>query len=169
MAVNIKPGVHEAMVIDHGVTKSKTGTPMAVIRFEYMDTDADKHQINWYGSFKEGKAAEITCEALATCGWTTNKPSDLAKGAGSGVLDETSTVSITLGNEEYNGKVTTKVKYINPPGGAGFRNAIEHSDAVQMFNGLNLEGVAAAARKKHSPKEPKNHAPQFDSSEPIPF
>lgn len=169
------PGVFEAKVVDYGVTKSKADKPMAMIRFIYSGEDGTDKFINWYGSFASEKSSEITCAALALCGWSTNNPADLAKGKGSGVLDETKTVSITLANEEYNGKTNLKVKYINPVGGAAFRNQIGQADAVKMFAGLNIGGIAAKARAsqpKVEKKELKNFAPgadKKDDEEPLPF
>ncbi len=166
MADKARPGQYEAKIVDYGVGTTKNGDPMAMVRFAFYDDDGDSHQMNWYGTFKHPKAAEISCEALAVCGLTTNTPADLAKGTGSGVLDENRTVSITLKNEEYNGEMRTKIAYINPPGGAGFRDAMEHPDAVKAFSGLNLGGVVAAARNKYKPREIPNYAPD---SEPEPF
>lgn len=168
MSSEAKPGIYEGKVVDYGIGTTKKGDPMAMVRFEFYDAEGAVHNMNWYGTFKHPKAAEISCEALAVCGWTTNNPADLAKGTGSGVLNEEKTVSLTLKNEEYNGEVKLKIAYINPPGGGGFRDSMEHPDAVQAFAGLNLGGVAAAARNKHVKKIP-NMAPGMDSDEPIPF
>lgn len=171
-----KPGVYSAKVTDYGVGKTKSGLPMAMIRFEYEDQMNETQAINWYGTFKEGKAAEITSEALAVCGMSTNNPAELVKGQGSGVLDEDKIVSITLKNDTYNGVTKLKVAYVNPPGGGGFRDTLDQGEAAQMFAGLNLGGVMAAARNKHKSKV-VNHAPgasngpepTFDENEEIPF
>lgn len=166
-------GQFEARVVDYAVSKTKKGHPMAMIRFKYETPEGAEAEINWYGTFASEKASEITMEALAVCGMNTNNPADLAKGAGSGILDEQRAVSITLKEETYDGKTRVKVAYVNPVGGAGFRDKMEHSEAIQMFNGMNLGGIAAAARKKHERKEVKNYAPgataKFDENEPVPF
>ena len=164
MADKAKAGNFEAAISDYGVMKSKSGLPMAMIRFQIVDNDGDNHFLTWYGTFKEGKAAEITSEALAVCGMTSNNPADLAKGGGSGVLKDGGIVSITVKMEEWEGKVRPKIAYINPPGGAGFRDSMEHGEAVQMFAGMNLGGVMAEARKKHAPK---NHAPGANGETPF--
>lgn len=173
MATEIKAGVYEAKVADYGVTKSKAGDPMVAIRFQIFDKEGDTHHITWYGSFKTPKSQEISAEALAVCGMKTKNFAELTNGAGSGVLDEKRIVSVTIASEEYQGKTRMKVKYINPPGGGGFRDKMNKSEAAQLFNGLNLAGVAAAAQKKHI-KEIVNHAPKseppkMDTEEPIPF
>jgi len=168
MSTELKSGTFEAKVKDYGVTKTRKGDPMAMVRFEIVDADGDGHNITWYGTFSSEKAAEITCEALAVCGWTTKNPADLAKGSGSGVLDEDKIISLTIASDTYEGKTRMKVKYVNPPGGGSFRNQMDHGEAVQMFNGLNLSGIAASVQKKHK-KEVVNHAPKFDTEEPVPF
>ena len=175
MANEITPGIFDAKVSDYGIGKTKKGDPMAMIRFSFTDKENNEHFINWYGTFVHPKAAEISCETLAVCGWTTNSPADLSKGAGSGVLDENRTISITLKSDTYDGKTSVKVAYVNPPGGAGFRDSMDQGDAVQAFSGLNLGGVAAAARKKYSsaavPRAIPNMAPNagIDTTEEIPF
>lgn len=153
-----RPGVYESKIVDYGVMKTKADKPMVMIRFLYADESGTDQYINWYGGFSTEISAEITCKSLATCGWTTNNPADLAKGKGSGVLDEKRFLSITLANEEYNGKTSLKVKYINPPGGDGFRNKMSQADAVKMFAGMNLGGTAAKARAGQK-KEIPNMAP----------
>lgn len=171
-----KPGVYDAKVADYGIGKTKTGKPMAMIRFAYQDAENQTQQINWYGTFSSDKAAEISSEALAVCGMSSNNPADLAKGQGSGILDETRTISITLKNDTWEGTTRLKVAYVNPPGGGGFRDTLEHGDAVQAFSGLNLGGIMASARQKHT-KTIVNHAPgangapapEFNENEEIPF
>jgi len=162
MSETIKPGIFEGNVVDYGIGKTKNKDPQAMVRFEFMDGENDKHNITWYGSFKAGQASEITCEALAVCGMTSSNPADLAKGKGSGVLQEDLCISLTLKVNDYNGKTSIQVAYINPPGGGGFRDVMEHGEAVQAFAGLNLGGIMAAANKKHGPKDTppvRNFAP----------
>ena len=166
--MEIKAGVFQAKVVDYGVTKSKAGDPMVAVRFQIFDTEGQSHNITWYGSFKSPKSQEISAEALAVCGMKTKNFAELTGGAGSGVLDENRIVSLTLANEEWNGNVRLKVKYINPVGGSGFRDKMDKADAAKLFNGLNLSGVAATAQRKHI-KEIVNHAPKFEAEEPIPF
>lgn len=173
------PGTYEATIVDYGIQIKEGKAPSAMIKFSFMDDMNTPQTINWFGSFNAtinpGKtmcAADITCAALAACGWTTNNPSNLAKGAGSGVLNEKMPVSITIANEEYNGKTTMKVKFINPVGGAGFREKITEADAVKAFAGMNLSGIAAKAREKYKKPIP-NMAPKkvngMDDDEIIPF
>jgi hypothetical protein len=164
-----KPGTYEATVTKHGISVTKAGKPMATIRFKYKDDEGHDQFITWFGSFASDKATEITAEALAVCGMTSNNPADLTKPVESGVLDTTRKVQLTCDFEEYNGERRFKVKYVNPIGGASFRNAMSETDAVKAFAGLNVGGALAAARKKYPAPQVKNHAPTFDADEPIPF
>jgi len=168
MSTELRAGSFDAKVKDYSIGTTKKGDPMAMVRFELFDSEGLAHIITWYGTFGTEKSAEITCEALAICGWSTKNPADLAKGKGSGVLSEDKIVSLTIAQDTYDGKTRMKIKYINPVGGGGFRNQMEHSDAVKLFNGLNLAGIAAVAQKKHK-KEIVNHAPTMDADEPVPF
>jgi hypothetical protein len=168
MATELKPGIYDANVSDYGVTETKKGDPMAMIRFQYLDQDGDMHFATWYGTFTHEKSKEISCDVLALCGYSSNNLADLAKGKGSGVLSEHKKVSITLTAEEWEGKTRIKVKYVNPPGGSGFRSQMTHADAVKKFAGVSLGAAMIEAKKKYG-KEIKNEAPTFDSEEPIPF
>ena len=161
----MKAGVYEAKVEDYAVGKTKKGDPMVMVRFQVYNTEGESHTVTWYGTFSSPKSQEITFEALAVCGMKTKNPAELTKGKGSGVLDEKKIVTLTLVSEEWEGKSRIKVKYINSPGGSGFRDKMSQADAAQLFNGLNLGGVAAAAQKKQL----VNHAPKLDTEEPIPF
>jgi len=168
MADKGKPGIYEAKVTDFGVGTTKKGDPMAMVRFGYVDSDGDSHSATWYGTFGTEKSSEISCETLAVCGYTSNNLADLAKGAGSGVLDENRVVSLTLANDTYEGVTRLKIKYVNPPGGAGFRSSLEHSEAVKAFKGVNIGAAMAMAKKKHQ-KTIVNHAPVLDTDEEIAF
>lgn len=165
----LKPGIYEAKVSDYGVAETKKGDPMAMMRFTYADGDGDNHFITWYGTFGSEKSKEISCQALALCGYTSSNLADLAKGKGSNVLDESRLVSITVAQEDWEGKTRMKVKYVNPAGGAGFRNQLTHQDAVKKFKGVSIGAAMAEAKKKHTTKAIVNHVPTFETDEPVPF
>lgn len=167
--MEIQPGTYDARVVDYGVIETKAGKPGVTVKFEFADQDGTMQRLSWWGYFASERNSEITCETLAILGWSTNDPSDLAQGAGSGILDEEKEVSIVVAPETWEGVTRMKIKYINALGGTMER--MEKAEAKKLFNGMNLSGLAAAARKKHGAgqKTVPNMAPKFDDSEEIPF
>jgi hypothetical protein len=161
----IEPGYYDARLVDYGLTKSKAGLPMAFLKFEFTDDHGGLQSLSYFGSFKEGKAAEITCEALAVCGWTTNNPADLAKGIESGVLKKGAVVSITVEMNTWEGKTSPRIKYINPIGSGGVKNILNPQDAAQAFGGMDLRAVAQAAKNKYKNVQP----PKLDEDEGLNF
>jgi hypothetical protein len=68
----INPGTYPAKVISHAISETRGGDPQAAVTFSF-DANGPK-TMTWYGSFKEGKAREITIKALLACGLKGNNP-----------------------------------------------------------------------------------------------
>jgi hypothetical protein len=94
--------------------ESKTGKPQVVVNFEILEGPDAGRRIAWFGYFTE-KTVQRTVESLRYCGF---KGDDLA-GAVTQVLDQE--VQIVVAHEEYDGKVTARVNWVNRAGGDGFR------------------------------------------------
>jgi hypothetical protein len=174
---NHSPGKYPAKIVDFGIWTGKDGTkaPSAVVMFEYKTPGGEVKQITWFGSFNGG-AREITVETLIRMGFTGKNGAELNQGNGSGVLNQAEDAfEIVLENDTYQGKTTCKVRYINLPGGGGFRAKMAEGEANVLMGGLNLSGDFAAARAQAgAPKPaPKPAAPimqeNFASQEDIPF
>lgn len=147
----------KARVIDYGIKLSSTNNPMVTIRFACEDGQ----KRSWNGSLNEGKAREITLDALIRCGFTGSDVSELTGGAESGLLDHSKELDLTIDAEEYNGKTFEKIKWINEVGGKGFKDAMKKEDAVKVFNGMNLK-ADLAARRAMQPKRVVNSANSDD-------
>jgi hypothetical protein len=169
------PGKYPAKIIDFGIWKGKSGNPSAAVMFEYTTQAGEVKQITWFGSFNGG-AREITVETLLRMGFTGTNGAELNKGNGSGVLNQAENAfEIVLENDTYNGKTTCKVRYVNLPGGGGFREKMADGEANVLMGGLNLAGDFAAARAQAgAPKPaPKPASPMMQQNlaaeEDIPF
>ena len=108
----IEAGTHVARVIDVELGESRNGKEQLVLKFQIIDeNDPDYGEtINAYRYFTGG-AAEWTIKDMRTCGWTGYDMFSLTAD------DFPNDVEIVVENEEYNGKVYTKVRWINPIGG----------------------------------------------------
>lgn len=170
----VDAGSYDAKVVDYAISTTKEDKPVAMIKFQFTDDTGQDQTLNWYGYFTE-KTIEKTLETLAVVGWSTNDPSDLTQGKGSGVLDESITVSIVVEHETYEGKTRAKVRWVNQLSSSGFQEALDKQSAAKLFQGMNIKGAALAARKKFGPKEHtkiKNHAPtppDLNLEDEIPF
>lgn len=94
--------------------ESSTGKPQLVVNFEILEGPSEGKRIAWFGYFTE-KTTQRTVESLRLCGF---KGDDLA-GAVVQKLDQE--VQIVVAHEEYEGKTTAKVRWVNRAGGDGFR------------------------------------------------
>ena len=139
----INPGTYVAKVVSHGITETKAGAEQAAVTFSF-----DGHQLTWFGSFKEGKAREITIKALLTCGLKGNNPA--------GPLEIGKEVSIVVADEVgQDGKTRTKIKWVNPIG--GIKNVLAGDAAKAKLSAL--EGAVMAARQ----------GGDFEDTDTIPF
>lgn len=178
---SIEPGKYTARIKDYGLVKSKNDILQAVVEFEFADKEGEVKNLTWFSSFKEGKAREITIQALLVCGITNNlgSMSDFEKfnaGNGSGCLDQEKDIQITVEMKKKwkDGKETDEkgpsISWVNEIGGSALREKIAKDDLVKMMPGLNFGGEIAKARaEKGTPKPkdpPKNYAPGADSNPP---
>lgn len=140
----IAPGQYPAKVLSHAITETKAGEPQATITLQ-LELDGKKASLVWFGSFKEGKAREITVKALLTCGLVGNNPG--------GALEIGKEVMITVDNEtDQAGRVRTRIKWINPL--SIVRNVIPKELAAAKL--AVLEGFVMAARQSNGGADPSD-------------
>lgn len=108
-----------ARAINAAIGKAGTGTHQIAIEFEFLDETGG---ITYYGPLTD-KALEYTMKAIRTAGFEGDDLSDL-----SSLTGETPEVMLVIGPEEYEGKVTRKVKFINSMGGLALKDALQGDD-----------------------------------------
>lgn len=94
--------------------ESSTQKPQVCINFEILEGDDAGRRIAWFGYFTEG-AAQRTVESLRYCGF---KGNDLAMAV---TQDLDQVVQLQIKHEEYKGKVSAKVAWVNRGGGGGYK------------------------------------------------
>ena len=136
-------------------SQPKNGTTQVVISFEILDGMWAGRKVAWFGSFSE-KAYERTLQALRYCGM---KGDDLMT-LPDQVLDQE--VSIVVEHNEWEGKVTARVAWVNEPGGGGLRlkNPLS-KDALRHLAGQMKSRVKAIPpfEGKKAERGPVNGAP----------
>lgn len=134
----ITPGQYPAKIISHAITETKAGEPQAAVTIKVEIGDGMTQNITWYGSFKEGKAREITIKALLTCGLQGNNPG--------GSLEIGKEVMATVEEKpDDKGVLRTRVAWINPLNQV--RNVIPKDLAAAKL--AALEGFVMAARQSN--------------------
>lgn len=151
----IPEGKYKARPTAWGLSESKNGHEQFAIGFEIVDGSEAGSTITWYGGFVNDMAVDITIKGIKACGWT---GSDLSN------VDLPGTeVQLVIVHEEYNGKVSAKVKFINGPG-QGIKQmdpnkqktfALKMRDRIKAFDAKN--GTGAPAAKPANGKAPPTH------------
>lgn len=154
-------GKYAARVADYAIVTTKSGDPMVNVKFVL---NQGGEQVYWNGTLKPGKGQEITIKALLVMGLSKDAAvENLADGPSSGLLDLNKDVEIEVQMEDFNGKVTPKVRWVNEIGGAKFKNAMSRQDFKARLGGLNLRGALKAAEAEVGVKNKQ------DDIESIPF
>lgn len=142
----MKPGNYKAKIVDYAITETKAGLAQVSVRFEFDGTS----QMAWYGSLKEGRAQEITIEALRECGFSGETNEDFAKiglGPKGGALDTAREIDITLDNQiAPDGATALKITRV---GGSGFR-ALDIETVKAKLPNLAESLFKIKAKKKES-------------------
>lgn len=126
----IPDGKHPAKVIDYGIGETKAGDPQVMVRFKLT---MDGSEINWYGSLKDGKPQEFTFTTLQkVLGMKGDDLLRLEGGSGSGTLDEEKTVELVIATEEWQGKTSTKVKWVNDYGASKAKKSIDQAVSTKL-------------------------------------
>jgi hypothetical protein len=100
----ISEGYYSAKPTAHKWGFTSTGTRQVAIQFQLLDGPNRGESIIWYGFFTDD-TWERTCESLRFCGWKGDDLSSL------GELNQV--VSLTIQHQEYNGKMSARVAWVN--------------------------------------------------------
>jgi len=146
----IKPGKYQARLKDYWIGKTSAGLPQAELVFEF-EADDELRELMWFGSFKE-KARPHTIKALLYCGFHGNDLTTLADGRDGGALELGKEVVITIAKEiDDRGNPRLRINWINPIGGAAFRDKVNRGELGGSL--ASLKGDVAAIRKETGIKE----------------
>jgi hypothetical protein len=105
-----------ARAIGAAIGKASTGTHQIAIEFEFLDVTGG---ITYYGPLTDA-AFEYTMKAVRTAGFQGDDLSNLTSLTG-----ETPEVVLVIEDDEYKGKTTRKVKFINSAGGLALKDALQ--------------------------------------------
>ncbi len=147
--MNIEDGKYPAKAISWEFGQTAKGENQIGILFAL--SEAPDTRLTYYGNFGD-KSLPHTMKALRACGW---KGSDLADlFGGQGGLD-TNEVLLVVENEEWQGKVRAKIKWVNPLGGVSMANPLDQAGIKAFAASMKAKIVAldpASAKVKAAPK-----------------
>jgi len=133
----MEPGKYNAKVVDYFMSETRAGNPQVVLKFMMEDGNTIYH----YMSLSE-KAQPYTAKTLAVLGYEGQDVNLLADGPKTNILNLSKTVELVLDNEEWNGKVNLKVKWVNELGGTNFKK-LAKEEAAKKLIGVDLRGHLA--------------------------
>jgi hypothetical protein len=131
-----------ARAIGAAIGKASTGTHQIAIEFEFLDETGG---ITYYGPLSDA-AFDYTMKAIRAAGFQGDDLANLESLCG-----ETPEVVLVIEPEEYNGKTTRKVKFINSAGGLALKDALQ-GDELQAFARKMKGKVVAYDRSAGTPK-----------------
>jgi hypothetical protein len=163
----INEGTYRSRAVGLELGETGTGSPQVGVAVEFLDIGKT---VTWYGNLSGG-ALEITIKALRIMGW---KGTDLASLSVDDLVNEFSSV---YADEEYQGKVTRKIKYINGTGGVAMKNVADAAKKAQIaaklkgqILALNIPpvvGTPAAPPAAQKPAAQSDAPPHGDAEAPF--
>lgn len=142
-----------ARAIGAAIGKASTGTHQIAIEFEFLD---EQGGITYYGPLTDA-AFEYTMKAIRSAGFQGDDLSNL-----SSLSMDTPEVMLVIGPEEYNGKVTRKVKFINSMGGLALKDALQGDDLASFAR--RMKGKIVAFDRSEGTRKP---APKQEARRPV--
>lgn len=124
-----------------------TGTPQIVVTFRITNGPHHGHKAIYFGSFSD-KAQTRTLESLRHAGW---QGDDLAA-----ITELPTEVELDIELQEYEGKWSNKVKWVNRGGRMELKNAMG-DDQLRAF-AEKMRGAAVASRSKAGAPAPQAQA-----------
>ena len=165
----MKPGKYIAKARSGRLAHTGTGREQIALDCATVDTG---ETITWYGLFGDEPVTDagetitdLTFKALRVFGWKGNDLTDLA-----GI--ENNEVELVVVHEEWKGKVSSKVKFVNKPGGMGLKSPMSDAQATKFSASMKAAAAKVTADGSPAPKvAPKSTAKNksVDSSDDVPF
>lgn len=175
MSLPIEKSTYRARAVGAGFGMSDNNNPQLAIQFEVVDHDQLSGESIAAILFFTEKTTSRSIESLQHCGFASDDLELLAEiGPDKAAELLPSIVEIVCEPEEYDGKWSLRVKWINRPGGGrfAFKNKLEGSDlkrlAAQMKGALrNARGAAPRTANPAQSRHP--NAPNAPGNDDIPF
>lgn len=154
MQDQIKPGTYKAKIINYALKERDNGNQYVQVTFG----TEDKQNINWFGNVSE-QSMEYTLRDLFKMGANKDNFTHIKSGLASGVLNTEKIFEIVVVENVYNGKVSTKIKYINDPS-APKVSAVPATNKLENFKGVAFQ-IAAETGQNQAVSKKMEDCPGF--------
>ena len=148
-------GTHKARAKEWGFGVASSGNEQVAVMFEITGGEFAGRTITWFGSFSDA-AIDRTLDSLRHCGWDGDSLETIDD------LGRTE-VDIVVVEEEYQGQMNTKVRWVNRPARIALKHQLEGA-ALKAF-ASRLRGKAIAHKQSYGAQpaaaaKPANSAPR---------
>jgi hypothetical protein len=146
-----------------GLGATSSGNKEVAVLFDILDESAEYSSLTWRGYLSDA-AFERTIESLRICGW---EGDDLSKLEG---LDKNE-VELVVEEEEYEGKIQTKVRWVNRLGSLSIKAPLE-GDQLKSFAAAmqsRIRALDASKGKKTNGASKPSSPPPSGPPEPPPL
>lgn len=136
--------------------ETENGNPQLAASFKIMDESHAGECVPWYGYFTE-KTEKRTLESLRLAGWSND---DIGNIEGFGDAE----VDIVVEHNEWNGKVSARVAWVNRPGsGVALKNPM--NETARKAFAAKMKGKAVASRQGAAPAAPAKSLPKKSAAQ----
>lgn len=162
----IPTGTYKARAREWAFGLSQNGNEQIAVMFALVGGEHDGQTITWFGHFTD-KTLERTLDSLRHMGWQSDNIAE---------LDDlgTNEVEIVIDEEEYDGKVRSKVRWVNGPSRLALKDQMNRSQ-VEAF-AARLRGKTVAHKQKNGAGTASREraasaafSPMPDTDDDIPF
>jgi hypothetical protein len=156
-------GKHEVEVVDAYMTESQSGTPGLVFRFENLEGHQECIR------YITPNTTDRVIEDLETMGFPRAKLSDMANLDKLKDFIKGNSVRIVVKDEEYQGKTTPKVAWINKSGAMKKETPDVRANIFALLNGKAPALMSAPRSRAAAPatSEPPPNTPFTEDQEPF--
>jgi hypothetical protein len=142
MANNQRTYIARADSGDLCYTENENPKPYVIVQFIIEEGERAGTTLPWYGYFTE-KTEANTMKSLRVCGWSGNDLSDL-----SGISDNL--VQIVVADEEYNGQIREKVRWVNKFGSMAVKGKMTDEQKKQFAQRMRGLAMSLPAEKEQT-------------------
>jgi hypothetical protein len=151
----IQAGYYEGSVEDYGISNNSKGDLQAFIKFKIKKDDGEGFvSLTWFGGLSEKIApgkdkspASWTIHTLLDCGFKGQEAEDLAGGITSGVIDPGREMALTVQDNTYNDKLTSRIAWVNIIGSGGGQKNLSKEELTGKINSSSLRAMLLKERQ----------------------
>lgn len=154
-------GYYTGTIEDYGISKTTKDQAQAFIKFKIRKGEGEGFaMLTWYGSLsekvpqgKENAPAFYTVKTLLDCGFKGDEVEDLAQGITSGVIEKGKEMQLTVQDNLFNDKLTSRIAWVNIIGSGGAKS-LSKEELVGKTNTSALRALLLKEKANRPADEP---------------